>query len=79
MSALAVVIIRKQSQPCGFAKFEFVGSLRAAWTKQPLPFGGTGNVFDVPSIAIIQSALFKQILHVAVGALEIQSGSRHGA
>ncbi len=68
--ALAV-IVRKHAQPCGFAELEFVRSFRTARTKQPLPFRGARNTFDIRSVAIVKSALLEQILHAAVRALEI--------
>ena len=46
-------------------------SFRTAWAKQPLPFRGARNVFDIRSVAIVKGAFLKQILHVAVGTLEI--------
>ena len=36
-----------------------------------MPFRGARNIFDIRPIAIVKSAFLEQILHVAVGALEI--------
>jgi hypothetical protein len=66
-----VFIVRKNVQSHGLAQFKLVWTIRLAGTKQPLPFRRTGDILNVGAIAISQSALFYEVVSLAVWTFDI--------
>jgi hypothetical protein len=74
---LLALIFRKNVKPSFFFQLEFVRILRSARANQPLPFGRTGNVFNVRSITVNQAEIFHHVLHAAIWTFNVQTSSKH--
>jgi hypothetical protein len=75
---LLTLVRLKYVEPYSLVQFEPVRGIRLTRTNQSLPFWAASDVLDVSPIAVGQSKVFFEVLHVAAWAFYVEASLQHG-